>query len=582
MLDKISNPKNLKKIHMETMADIYLKNEDIDPVELSAELKRYCDRTNDDLIIVEKRFNKEVDKLQSQHPELLSVTSDLYTSLDMEKPWEIIEDLGYMVYQDNASTKNLFYVKSFNRINGRKRIFNKSDDKSLIPLINSWAYQQNTMWNKPIKYNGATVGFDETIVDFRDANLTRFAHKTVVFNPTTEDDVIKWEGAEALNSYSAPTILSKARLNNVDNCWPLELADFFRLVWNLVDGDDQGQLYVINWLSRNYQVRDLAQTLIWFCGEGGTGKGILMDLISNIYGSEFIGKGSPENNIFTSKENNSLKNTLYYHGDELNLQPEDYDQIKAFVSNRTFSLKANFENVRDYPNYAAFIFNSNTRKGQIPFALPSLEDRRVTAFDTFTPLSDCKWWNYKITPDKFKYDSKFAEAVAQFFADFNYNDRMISFPFKNDLRTRMTTAGKQNMTLFSEALANRDMDWFHNMGLDTFDWLNTDGRKASAYTWEEHLTDAFEDGYIRTVSAKMLYQLIFNDRDYKKEEMQLVGIFEKNKRIDVKGDIKQAKVFILPSEDIEDIEVLALEEADWAISMKPAKKGRSKAKREEV
>ena len=91
------------------------------------------------------------------------------------------------------------------------------------------------------------------------------------------------------------------------------------------------------------------------------------------------------------------------------------------------------------------------------------------------------------------------------------------------------------------------MDWFLSMGLETFDWINTDGRKAAAYTWVEHLSEAFDDGYIQTISVRNLYKLIFDDKEFKKETLLNDSIEEKVKSIPMSdGNFKSKKVYILP------------------------------------
>ena len=546
ILDSIKTARQFKQIHIDTIVDIYLENEDIDPDELFNEIERFSKKIVEPYSITKKKFEKSIEKAYRNKPEEVSAKSGLYSIADMKKPWEITEDMGYMVYQDKASTKNLYFIKSFERLGHKKEIFIKTDDKSLINLLNSFAYQHQTKWNKPLKQNGIVVGMSEELVDFKEADLTRFAHREIVFDPRTEDNIITFENRECINSYSAPKLLSLKKQNDVNNAWPLELADFFRLLWNLCSEDHKAQIYLLNWLVKNYQTKEVAQTFIILCGENGTGKGQLMKIIINIYGTEMVGTGSPENNIFSSKENVQLKDSLYYHADEVKMTPEIWEQSKNFIANHKFTLKANFENVRTYPNYAAFIFNMNIRKGQIPFNIPTQQDRRTTAIESYTPLHQTKWFNQQVN-DKFEMDKTFAKNVAQFLADFDYDNALLKFPLNNDLRQRMLFAGKPNMERYAEALANRDMDWFLSQGLETFDWINTDGRKAAAYTWVEHLSEAFDDDFIQTISIRTLYKLLFDDKEFKKETLINAGLEEKVKSIPMKdGNFKSKKVYIFP------------------------------------
>ena len=566
ILDSITTARNFKTIHIETICSIYL-DEDIDPEELFPELKRFASRTKQPYAIVEAQIHKQLNKLQCMNPDitLQEDEEDLFTQSDMEKPWEITEELGYMVYQDIHSQKNNFYIKSVNRVGDKKVMHTKADEKSLISFFNALTFEHKIQWNRPQKVNGQIVDLIPTIVDFRETNLTRFAHKEILFDPKTTNNFTNWHGKECLNSYLAPKILSKEKQKDVDTslAWDLEIADFFRLIWNLVSHDDKGQLYVIDWLAKNYQTKEPAQNFLWFCGESGTGKGALILLLENIYGEDLVGIGKPKNNIFEASENNELKNKLYYQADEIKITDEIWEASKGYIANDSYVLKALFEDRRKYPNYASFIFNNNMRKGHIPFSIPTEEDRRVSAFESYSVLpKDTTWWNPHTSKDKFKHDKVFANQVAQFLGNHEYNKKSLVFPYSNDLRRRMLLSGKPNIEKFAECLANNDMDWLINHGLDAFEWMRADGTKASTYTWEEHMIKAFEDGYISTKSAKTLYSLIFGeyDKDYKKDVLFDNGIVEKPKRIEIQDEIKVSKVFVLPRKKIKSVHAEAVQE----------------------
>ena len=544
ILDSIKTARTLKQLHIEAITEIYLKDEDINPDELFTEIERFAKRIGEPFSIIKKQFLKKIEKESAQHPELLATKSELFTIEDMKKPWEITESFGYMVFQDKASQKNSFFIKSYDRVGDKKDVIVKTDEKSLIPLLNSFAYENKTKWNKPMKQNGLVVGLSEELVDFRDADLTRFQHVEIVFDPRTEADIVSFEGRECLNSYSTPKMLSLKKKNNINNAWPLEIADFYRLLWNLSDESHNDQLYLLNWLAKNYQTKEVAQNFIILCGESGTGKGQLMKILTNIYGTEMIGSGSPENNIFVSKENTQLKNSLYYHADEVKITPEIWESSKNFIANNKFTLKANFENVRTYPNYAAFIFNMNMRKGQIPFTIPTEIDRRTSAIEAYNPLHCTKWFTQAVN-DKFEIDKTFAKNVAQSLADYDYDTELLKWPLANDLRKKMLESGKPNMERYADALFNKDIEWFKNMGIESFVWFNRDGQKAKSYTWEEHINESFKEGRIHTKTVNDLYKIIFDDKEFKKEILLNVGFEEKV----IKIEGHAVRCYVYPGEE---------------------------------
>ena len=135
ILDSIKTARQFKQIHIDTIVDIYLENEDIDPDELFNEIERFSKKIVEPYSITKKKFEKSIEKAYRNKPEEVSTKSGLYSIADMKKPWEITEDMGYMVYQDKASTKNLYFIKSFERLGHKKEISIKTDDKSLINLL---------------------------------------------------------------------------------------------------------------------------------------------------------------------------------------------------------------------------------------------------------------------------------------------------------------------------------------------------------------------------------------------------------------------------------------------------------------
>ena len=58
IFDSITSKRQLQQIHIETVIDIYLDNEDIDPDELFKEIERFSKKIKEPYAILKKKFEK--------------------------------------------------------------------------------------------------------------------------------------------------------------------------------------------------------------------------------------------------------------------------------------------------------------------------------------------------------------------------------------------------------------------------------------------------------------------------------------------------------------------------------------------
>ena len=186
----------------------------------------------------------------------------------------------------------------------------------------------------------------------------------------------------------------------------------------------------------------------------------------------------------------------------------------------------------------------NMRKGQIPFTIPTEIDRRTSAIEAYNPLHCTKWFTQAVN-DKFEIDKTFAKNVAQSLADYDYDTELLKWPLANDLRKKMLESGKPNMERYADALFNKDIEWFKNMGIESFVWFNRDGQKAKSYTWEEHINESFKEGRIHIKTVNDLYKIIFDDKEFKKEILLNVGFEEKV----IKIENHAVRCYVYPREE---------------------------------
>lgn len=528
-----------------------IDNNDIDDDDVDNEIKRFAKTVKKSYILVDDKIFGEERKKEEflANSEQKAPDSDIYTQEDMNTPWNIVQDMGYNIYQDNSSQKDLFWLKSISRKGDEKTIDIKTTKDSLINLLNSWAGEKKTMWNKPIKdTQGNVSGFNETLVDFKEADLTRFFHKQIVFDPTNTSNLCEFRKKECLNSYTAPKLLHITGKETQEI--PEILENFYLLIYNITGNDEEATEYVLQWLSRNYQTKQKAETLMLFSGESGTGKGVLVEILSELYGERHIGRGTAKSSIFSKEENASLKDVLYYHADEVVIDGENWSAVKALTgTNHTFVLKELYANSRTYPNWANFIFNVNTHKGDLPFKIPEQKDRRICCFETFTPLKDLDWWDdgRNGTHSSF-FTDEFITALAKFLGTYTYSETLLERPYQNSLRYRMIKAGQSSVSGFALALMTKDFDWLDDNGLDTIVWYNNGGEQSKGYDWNTHLDKCYAQGYITLKDAKTLFTQLFPSAVYKSSQMKAEGMIEKNKQIPMGNDkmLKSTRYFELP------------------------------------
>lgn len=522
---------------------------DIEDAVVDLIIKDFSKRVKKSFLLVDDKIFGEERKKQ----ELLSNTtqkdanSDLYTSEDMKTPWNIIEDMGFNIYQDNATHKSLFWLKSKKRIGDEKVQITKTNKESLIELLNSWVQEHKLMWNKPVKdTQGNIASFNETLIDFKEADLTRFYHKKIVFDPTTTSNLCTWKKEDCLNSYTAPKMLHIKTMLTDKIVEDIDL--FYNLIHNITGKDDDATEYVLHWLAHNYQTKEKHEKMMIFAGGGRTGKGLMMEVINNIYGERYIGIGSKTNNIFDKEANKELKDKLYYHADEIEICEDNWSSVKRHTgTNKQFLLKELYADSRAYPNTANFVFNINTHKGEIPFKIPEQGDLRMCCFETFSVLIDQDWWE-EDTYDILMSDDM-TEKVAKFLSVFPYDNNLLKKPYDNDLRRRMVKAGQSYVGGFAKALQTQDYSWLDDNGLDTIVWYNYGGERAKDYTWTQHLDNCYSKGYITLKDAKSLFTQLFPTTVYKTTQMIAEGMVEKHKAIETSPTdrtLKDTRYFELP------------------------------------
>ena len=529
-----------------------IDSNDLDDTDVKEEVELFADRVNKPFILIDEKLFGEERKKENLISKLTLQTSTkgVYSASQMATPWNILEDIGYNIYQDDSSTKDLYWLKSIERIGQEKKQIIKTTKESLINQLNSWAYEHQLYWNKTINdSNGNVISVNKKLIDFKEADLTRFAHRRIVFDPTNTTNTCVFEGKECLNSYTVPENLHLSGKSTSEIPKNLEL--FYNLLFNICGEDNKGAEYLIHWLAHNYQTKKKHEKMMVFVGEGRTGKGLLMEVITALYGEKYIGIGDKVNNIFEKEANKELKNKLYYHADEIEITKDNWSTVKRLTgTNHKFLLKELYADSRSYPNTANFVFNLNTHKGEIPFAIPEQGDLRFCCFEAWVPLINQPWWDSKSKTGSYNQlmHKDYIKEIGLLLSTFEYSNQLLLKPYDNDVRKRMLRGGQSNAQGFTTALLTKDYDWLDDNGLDTIVWWNNNGERAKGYDWTQHLKKCYENGYITLKDSKNLFTQLFPNDLYKTTQLIAEGMVEKNQLIEHNGIMKSTRIFELPCE----------------------------------
>jgi energy-coupling factor transporter ATP-binding protein EcfA2 len=450
-----------------------------------------------------------------------------YEPAEMTKPWNIIKDLGYICYVDKEAKSTRWELFSLKRTaSGELDHVVKDSKQSLIDFLDSLSYQQNFYLVVPKTEKGIIIDYTTKRLKFRMSDMSRFMQLPFDFKPAKKltNNVYYENNIKKVNTYTYPL---KHSYTGKFQFTPKELEHitlFLKILKNVTGGNDEAT-YALHWFVRNYQTLTQAENCLVLCGESGSGKGVLFEIINALYSSSYVSKGSNKNNIFIKVENETLMNKLYYFADEVKNLQDYWESVKSYVANSTFQLKALYKGSKDYHNFANFIFMTNTQIGELPFTIPEQVDRRISCFESHNVLADNDWFDAEaLKKSGFLTSNEFTDTIARFFSTFEYDFEIIRKPYDNEIRKEMLEGGLGATRGYAQALLSKNIGWFEKNGIHNIDWINADGSHAKNYSWFKHLQDIFSNGYISVKDMKNLFQFMFPHENYTPKVLASYGL----------------------------------------------------------
>jgi hypothetical protein len=220
--------------------------------------------------------------------------------------------------------------------------------------------------------------------------LCSIASKIVEYNPTKRDgrDGFDEFGEATINTYSGIDFEAvDKQLGGVKKI-PKTIG---RILDNLFDSDMKAKEYFIQWLAYIVQIGGRTGVAWTFYGASGSGKGLMIDIISNILGRQNCSLNVGDSDL-QSSFNSYIANTQFV---QLNEIASDFHsrhgvsgRLKAMISDPVLRLNQKNMPELDINNYVNIIINSNKPN---PVEVDK-DDRRMNFVVSNKALTSNDWW----------------------------------------------------------------------------------------------------------------------------------------------------------------------------------------------
>ena len=320
----------------------------------------------------------------------------------------------------------------------------------------------NNLLTKPIKIE-CKKSLDETKGTENTIHISELLLvEDEVFNPSKQAEFYEEDGSYYLNTFKPSKYLMLGAGEYK------EPETILRLIYHLVNSDNERFNYVLNWLAYFFQTLDKSQVAILFKGTQGAGKGTFFNIIKKLFGEAYC----VEINGDTLKSNylgSLIENTLFLNFDEISYRTIGKSSfgsfLKAIITNsEVTSEKKNVNLEKPIKLYAQTILFSNVEN---PIEIEE-SDRRFTVFTTGCNLALTNF----LGCNSF---SKMEEAIEQELADFamflknyNVNSGLANSVFFTPEKASMIDTTDRNLQSFVWAMKSKQIPYFYNLQMINF------------------------------------------------------------------------------------------------------------------
>ena len=163
------------------------------------------------------------------------------------------------------------------------------------------------------------------------------------FNPLKREEYYQEKGVWYRNIFE-PTGYMKLKGKSKK-----ETTAIFRLIYHLVNNDEERFLYVINWLSYFFKRLKKSHVALLLIGDQGAGKGILFEqILSELFGKDACIQAN-NSSLNTKFKAGIIENRLIYNFDEISSSKNSNikNYLKAIIANSSITEEAKNQTMTD-------------------------------------------------------------------------------------------------------------------------------------------------------------------------------------------------------------------------------------------
>ncbi len=307
------------------------------------------------------------------------------------------------------------------------------------------------------------------------------------FTPFVNSEFYKEDGVWFRTSFRPSPYLCMTVLDE----YP-EPTNILWLIRHLCNGNEDYFRWVINWIACFFQTLEKSQVSLVLKGAQGTGKGLIFEILSKLFGKEFC--VVVDDDRLGSNFKNWVSDTLFFNLNEIAHDMKGRKSVKNFikmlVTDRSIQTERKYENAAVTEIFGNVLITSNEN---YPLEIePS--DRRFTVISTGKPLKKIGVNTSELIE---KMDSEL-EAFAMYLKSYPVDVEMYHTALDTPEKQAMIDGTTDRFTLFARAIADKDLTYFDVL----------EDERGSLF---EGLKNDFSKGRIRQASIKPIYDIVFDE-----------------------------------------------------------------------
>ena len=271
-----------------------------------------------------------------------------------------------------------------------------------------------------------------------------------------------------------------------------EPTNILWLIRHLCNGNEDYFRWVINWVACFFQTLEKSQVSLVLKGAQGTGKGLIFEIFSKLFGKEFC--IVIDDDRLGSNFKNWVSDTLFFNLNEIAHDMKGRKSVKNFikmlVTDRSIQTEEKYENAAVTEIFGNVLITSNEN---YPLEVePS--DRRFTVISTGKPLKKIGINTSELIE---KMESEL-EAFAVYLKSYPVDMEMYHTALDTPEKQAMIDGTTDRFTLFARAIAEKDISYFDIL----------EDEKLSLFN---ELENDFDKSRICQSNIKPIYEVLFDE-----------------------------------------------------------------------